>query len=177
MNHDLGLYEQIIHNQAVTHERLTWLVWLLVVGILLGLIILVLQTLILSVKIATRRDIADMKELLVLVKDWVYSAKSHVKDAQMTLQDVKQTTSAIAHPSKEEKEIAKAVEELPERTAGLTADRVIERLSGDDIKRLLLPLGVMAGLAGAALAAPRAGAADELRRVNAAAAVALADSP
>lgn len=165
-----AVYEQIIHNQAVTHERLQVLIGLLIFGVLVGLVVLGLVIWVLTVKVATRRDIADMKETLSLVKDYTYSARSHSKDAQLALQDVKQATAAIAHPSREEKEIAKAVEQIPDRTA----DKVVERLSGDELKKLLLPLAAVAGLAGATFAGPRADAAEELRQRNAAAATAWA---
>lgn len=170
-----NLYESIIHNQAVTHERLQWIIGLLVSGNAFGLILVCLVVWVLNVKIATRREVADMKELLVLVKGWVYSAKSNVSDAQATLKDVKQATAAIVHPNAE-KHVIEAVEAVPEKTA----DRVIEKLAGDDIRKLLLPLAVLGGLTGAAFATSRADA-EELRRANAATAMAwaggTADSP
>ena len=172
----ISQYEGIVHNQAVTHERLQLLIGLLITAVLLGLAMLILQVWVLNVKMVTRRELGDMRDLLVLVKDWVYSAKSNVKDAQMTLQDVKQATATITHPTREEAQIKKAVDELPEKTSELTADKVVERLGGSDaIKRLLIPpLLAVLTVTGASFAGGKVTAADELRRVNAAAAVELA---
>ena len=166
-------YELVIHNQAVTHERMTLLLWLMGFGILVGLVVLGVQIAILVVKIGTRREMAEVREMLVLVKGWAYNARANVNDANATLQTVKNAAeAAVIHPTREEKQMARAVEQIPERTA----DKVVEKLGGSDvIKRLLFPpLLATLAVAGTAAAAPRADAAEELRAANAAAATAWA---
>jgi hypothetical protein len=166
-------YELVTHNQAVTHERLTMLLWLMGFGIFVGLVVLGVQIAILVVKIGTRREMADIREMLAIVKGWAYNARANVNDANATLQTVKNAAeAAVTHPTREEKQMARAVEQIPERTA----DKVVEKLGGSDvIKRLLFPpLLATLAVAGTAVAAPRADAADDLRAKNAAAATAWA---
>jgi hypothetical protein len=165
----LNQYETIVHNQAVAQEQHGQMIAWLMIGAALAVVVLILQGAILSVKIATRRDVRewkqDQKDSLEIIKGWVYSAQANAKDAKSAMNEVKETTKAIVHPSREDKQIAAAVEAIPEKTA----DRVVEKLGGSDaIKKLLLPpLLATLAVAGTALAGGPAAAADELRRVNA----------
>ena len=166
-------YELVVHNQAVTHERLSILSGLMIAGVLIGLIILGVQIAILVVKIGTRREMADIREMLVIVKGWAYNARANVSDANATLQTVKNAAeAAVTHPTREEKQMARAVEQIPEKTA----DKVVEKLGGSEVikKMLFPPLLATLAVAGTAVAAPRADAADDLRAKNAAAATAWA---
>ena len=103
-------YELVVHNQAVTHERLSILSGLMIAGVLIGLIILGVQIAILVVKIGTRREMADIREMLVIVKGWAYNARANVNDANATLQTVKNAAEAQIEHDRQEAE-AKAEKE------------------------------------------------------------------
>src|SRR5215207_5912175 len=85
-------YELVVQNQAVTHEKLSTLITSAERLFALGILILLVQIVILVVKVGTRRKMADIWEILFLVKGWAQSAKSNVTDANATLQTVRQAT-------------------------------------------------------------------------------------
>lgn len=140
---------------------------LLETGIALGVIVLVVQFVLLAVELIIRREMVGyLRASVILAESVRVNRKEAIIAKDDTVQRVKDAVKI-------------GVEEVPEKTADLTADRVVERLGGEEVlKKLMLPLAILAGLAGPAMAATTATAAEELRDRNAAIALSWwADQP
>lgn len=114
--------QTVANGQTITHERLQWIIGLLVSILVLKFVLLVLAILNLHVKIVTRDEVREMKLLLGIVKDWANSARAHSRDAKDLTEKAKEQAPAA------ERHVLEAVGRVPEQTA----ERVVEKLKDGD---------------------------------------------
>lgn len=126
--------QTILHNQAVTHERLQLLIGLVIFGVVLGLAVVVMLGFVIHVKVTTRDKLQRELDLLEMVKDWANSARAHSRDATEATKTIAERTPQAAQT------VIAEIHKVPEKTV-----EVLERKlgSGDSHRDNDLPPGKM----------------------------------